>query len=99
MFWLMKKVFWISVLVVLGYFAANYKIEGKPIKDYVSSFYHSPLVQSLVKEGKALVQEFLAESFESKPGDKKDASIEHEQIGESEQKELENILEAEGVKP
>lgn len=57
MFWLIRKIFWMGVLVAVIYYGMNYQIDGKPVKQYVSEFFDSPLVQSVLKAGKEEVQE------------------------------------------
>ena len=63
MFWLLKKIFWLAVIIAIVYYGSNYRIDDKPIKQYLSEFYNSPIVQSAVKAGKDMVQEFLDEKM------------------------------------
>lgn len=58
MFWLLRKIFWIGVLIAIIYYGSNYQIDGKPVKQYVQEFIDSPLVQSIFKAGKEEVEEF-----------------------------------------
>ena len=59
MFWLIRKIFWIGVLVAIVYYGSNYQLDGKPVKQYVREFFDSPLVQSAIKAGKEEIQDFL----------------------------------------
>ena len=59
MFWLIRKIFWIGVLVAIVYYGANYQVDGKPVKQYVSEFFDSPLVQSALKAGKEEIQQLM----------------------------------------
>lgn len=65
MFWILRKLFWIGVLVAIIYYGSNYQIDGKPIKQYAIEFFQSPLVQSALKAGKEEVQEFWGEKMDS----------------------------------
>ena len=60
MFWLIRKIFWIGVLVAIVYYGSNYQLDGKPVKQYVREFFDSPLVQSAIKAGKEEIQDFLS---------------------------------------
>ncbi len=72
MFWIIKRIFWLGVFAALIYFAAQYKIDDKPVKEYASEFYHSPLVQAVLKTGKEMVHEF----WDEKMGDGSDPAAE-----------------------
>ena len=94
--WIIKRLVWIAVLSALVYFGLNYKLDGKPVKGYVSEFYRSPLVQAAAVTGKELVLEFLND----KMGDgKKEQSPQLESLppptdhlSEQDQQELEAII-------
>ncbi len=99
MIWIVKRIFWIGVFSAVIYFGLNYKIEGRPIRQYVSEFYNSALIQAVIKSGKEIVAEFL----EEKTGDSKkepeqrsssDPTI-GDQLQEEDRRELETILKKE----
>jgi len=62
MFWLLRKIFWLAVLIGLIYYGSQYQVNGRPLKDYASEFYRSPIVQAVIKTG----QEMLGEAFHKK---------------------------------
>lgn len=73
MFWLIRKIFWIAVLVAIVYYGANYQIDGKPVKQYVTEFVDSPLFQSALKAGKEEIQDLL--NRQSKSTEPRDAKV------------------------
>lgn len=98
MVWMIKRLFWIGVLVAVVYYGANYKIERKPIKQYVSEFYHAPLIQAAIKTGKEVVVEFLEEKVGDKKEEKKEeGAVVQDQISEQDRQQLESILKKEAL--
>lgn len=94
--WIIKRLVWIGIFSALVYFGLNYKIEGRPVKGYVSEFYHSPLVQAAVVTGKELVVEFLHDKL-GKEKQEKSPQLESippptDHLSEQDQQELEAII-------
>lgn len=97
---MIKKIFWLAVLVAIIYYGMNYRIDEKPIKEYVVEFYHSPIVQAAVKAGKEAVSEFWEGSGSSNQspdsGQKEPETPVHggggDELTEQDQKALDKVL-------
>ena len=48
MFWLLRKIFTLGILLAVIFLAFNLPIAGKPLKDHLWEFYYSPTVQTWV---------------------------------------------------
>lgn len=90
MFWLMKKIFSLGVLVAIVFFVFQYKIGGKTVKDYAVEFYDSPIFQEAVRQGNTALREYLAKKESGQP-QKEDAPA-MDPLSEEERAELEKVL-------
>lgn len=99
MFWIIRRLFWLAVIVVLVYYGANYKIDDKPIKEYAIEFYRTPLVQSAIRSAKKMVGEFVDDQLNSEtpeePLEIKKDDESAEEISVEERKALEQVIEKE----
>ena len=87
-FWLIKKIISLVVLVVVVIFVLNFKVRGRPIQDYLNEVFRSPLIQEVVRQGKEMVMGYLHKDIQP-PGPAM------EKLEETERKELEKVLEKE----
>ena len=87
MIWLMKKILGIGVLAAIIFFGLQFQVGGRPVKEYVTDFYRSPLVQEAVRQTKDAVVSYLHKDVQSG----EDAAP-MDRISDDERKELENVL-------
>ena len=88
MFWLLRKIFSLGVLLALLFFVLQFKIGGKAVKDHLLSFYKIPLIQEISRQGKEIVLGYLRKDVGSGPA--------MERIEEEEKEELKRVIEREG---
>ncbi len=88
MFWLLRKIFGIIVLAALIFFALQFQIGGRPLKDYVEKIYHSEMFQKAVGGTIHSIESFLHKDLE----DKKVDGPAMDDVKEDEMKELEKVL-------
>lgn len=89
MFWLMKKLFGLGVMAALVFFALQFQVGGRPVKDYIIDFYRAPLVQEAIRQGTEAVTRYLQKDV---GGDSGASGPPLEKIREDEVKELEKLL-------
>ena len=94
MIWLFKKVFYLVLFTALAIFIANYKIDGKPVKDYVLEVYHSPLVQEGIRLGTNQVKAYLHKDV-GEPGAAPSTPAVGDELTEADRRELDSVLKKE----
>ena len=88
MFWLLRKIFGLVVLAALVFFAVQFQVGGKPLKDYLLKIYHSDLSQKIFGEVQHSVEAFLHKDVEDKGAD----GPAMDDVHEDEMKDLEKVL-------
>ncbi|GEM_PF-3234917 len=100
MFWLIKKVFGIGIFAALVFFALQFQVGGRPIKDYVVRFYQSPLIQEAIRQTTTAVKSYLQKDVtSSKPGDPNVNAPAMDPLPDEDRRELENVLKKEARHP
>ena len=93
MFWLLKKIFGLGVVIAIIFFALHLQVGGRQVKDYVVDFYHSSVFQHVWQDAwessKNAVLGFLQKDVA--PSDSK-AGSPMDQVNDDERKELEDVL-------
>lgn len=92
MIWFFKKIFAVGVLLALLFLALQFQVGGRPIKDYLSDFYRSPLIQEAIRQGKEAVTGYLQKDVGKEPEGAEPAM---EKVTDQEREELEKVLEKE----
>lgn len=90
MFWLIRKIFGLGVLVAIVFFALQYHIGNRTVKDYVSEFFQSSLVQGKIHEASESVK-----SFFQKEGNKGQVGAPTDDIPPEDEAELKKVLKKE----
>ncbi len=89
MFWLLKKLFSLGIFAALVFFALQFKVGGKPLKDYVIAFYQAPLTQEILRQGEGIVRGYLEKDVHRG----KDSPAPVEDIQDEERDELKRVIE------
>lgn len=97
MFWLLRKLLFWGVIVALAIWLLQMPYNGRPLKDYIAEFYHSPLMQEGVRFTKTVTREQL-DKFYKKRGQKPLEEKPMEEIDEEARQDLEKIIEQESKK-
>lgn len=84
----MKKILGIGVLAAIVFFGLQFQVGGRPVKDYVTDFYRSPLVQEAARQAKDVIVSYLHKDVQS--GGEGPAPM--DRISDEERKELEKVL-------
>ncbi|MBI3540680.1 MAG: hypothetical protein HY073_00805 [Deltaproteobacteria bacterium] len=85
MFWLARKILAIGFFAALVFFALQYRVGGRQVKDYLLDFYNAPLFRNAVQQTKDTVQTYLHKDV---GGDGKDS----DHIDDQDRHELEKVL-------
>lgn len=85
MFSLLRKIIGLALFFVFVSYALNYRVQGKPVRDYLTEVYRSPLVQELIRQGKGAVVGYLHKDVGDQPP--------QDQLNAKDRKELEKVLE------
>lgn len=88
MFWLMRKIFGLGVMAALIFFAMQFQVGGRPVKDYLLEFYRAPLVQEAIRQGTNAVTHYLQKDV----GSESHSGPALEKIKDDEREELEKVL-------
>lgn len=94
MFWIIKKVFGIGVFVALVFFALQFQVGGRPLKDYVIRFYQSPLIQEAIRQTTTAVKSYLQKDVTSGKASDVNAPV-MDPLPDEDRHELENVLKKE----
>lgn len=94
MFWLMKKIFGIGVLIALIFLALHFQVGGRTVKDYLLDFFRTPIVQEAIRQGKEAVTGYLQKDVAAPPSDA-GPNMEMDKVSDEDRKELEKVLEKE----
>jgi hypothetical protein len=86
MFWLLKKIFGIGVLVAVVFLALQYSVGGRPLKDYVIDLYKAPIFQEAVRQGKEFAFKYLGKYRSGQDGPALD------KVDDEDRRELEKVL-------
>lgn len=93
MFWLLRRLFSLAVLVALVWVILQLDYQGRPVKDRVSEVIHSPLVQEVTRQVKGAVLGYLKKDLKESPPAM-------EKLDEKDRADLEKVLkEQAGRKP
>jgi hypothetical protein len=92
MFWLLKRIFGLGVLIALVFLVLQFQVGGRPLKDYLIDFYRSPLVQEAFRQGKEAVTGYLQKDVTKGP---EEAAPAMDRVSDEEREELEKVLEKE----
>lgn len=88
MFWLLRKIFGLIILAVLVFFALQFQVGGRPLKDYAEKIYHSEMFQGALGGAIHSVESFLHKDLENK----KEDGPAMDNLKDDEMKELEKVL-------
>ena len=89
MIWLIEKIFSLGVLAAVVFFAMQFSVGGRPVKDYVMVVYRSPLIREAVRQGVDIIKSYLDKDV----GSSKSNGPAMENLNDDEKKELEKLLE------
>lgn len=92
MFWLLRKLFGLGVLVALVFFALQFQVAGRPIKSYLTDFYSSPLVREVLRQGTEAVRQYLQKDVSSAGAE---SGPPMDKLSDEEKEELEKVLKKE----
>lgn len=87
MFWLARKILALGVFAALVFFALQYRVGGRLVKDYLLDFYQAPLIRGAMQQVKETVQTYLHKDVGAEKTDRVEDSI-----TDQDRKELEKVL-------
>lgn len=64
MFWLLKKLLSLALLALAVMFLLNLNFQGKPVRQRIEDFIHTPLVQSAYQLGREKVLGYLQKDLQ-----------------------------------
>lgn len=90
MIWLIKKIFGLAVLAAIVFVGLHFQVGGRPVKDYVVDFYHSPLVKEAIRQSREAVGSYLQKDVQSPSQD--DGATPLDRVNDDERQELEKVI-------
>ncbi len=99
MFWLIRKIITLAIVVAIIFFLLNFEVGGRPLSDYALAIFHSQPVQQAIESTKEKAMNYL-DSIGKRPAkplhpqevDRKDAGETMDPIKDDERHELEKVL-------
>ena len=92
MFWLLRKLFGIGVFAAVLFFALQFPVGGRPLREYLLDFYRAPIVQEGIRQGRDQVMKYLQKDVGMSP-EKGGPAM--EKLSDQEREELEKVLQKE----
>ena len=100
MFWLLKKLISLGILIVIGWFVLNMDVQGRPVKDRLNEFVRSPLVQAFYRFSKEQATLFLQKNLKMANEPQQVGPVApplDDKLSDRDRKKLEELLNKQGV--
>lgn len=100
MFWMIRKIISLAIVVAVIFFLLNFEVGGRPLSDYALAIFHSQPIQQAIESSKEKITGFLEEVGKrpAKPlhpessSEEKSSGETMDTIKDDERRELEKVL-------